>query len=90
MASDPDGPGIVRANKPGNPRTQYDNLPFPGGRAIIDVPSDEIARQLIGRGVAGVSHENGREVNLAAYALHLETIGKAAADHAVSQWLAKV
>jgi hypothetical protein len=83
------GPSNVRAEKPGNPRTQYDALSWFGGRKIIDVDGSEIARQLIGRNVPNISHNNGREQNLAAYSQHIEGIGKAAADQAVAQWLAK-
>ena len=87
MALDPDGPGIVRANRPGNPRTQFDHLPFFGGETVGNVASDEIARALIARNVPGISHTNGREANLSAYSQHLEKLGKAAADRAVNDWI---
>ena len=90
MAHQPIAPGVVFANRPGNPKTQFDGLPFFGNRKVGDVDSSEIARQLIARDVAGVSHKNGREANLAAYSAHIEAIGKAAADRAVSEWLNQV
>ena len=71
----------------GYAHTVHDQLPFFGGRKIRDTGSSEIASLLIDANIEGASHNNGRIRNLELYAAHLDSIGKAAADTAVKQFL---
>jgi hypothetical protein len=67
--------------------TEWDGLPFFGGRKIPDVPSAKLVNDMIAAGVPGVAPQNGRQENLAAYAKHLEQIRKSAGDGAVAAFL---
>jgi hypothetical protein len=71
-----------------NTRTSYDHLPLPQGAKVVDLGNAQLASVLAARGVPGISHSNGREENLKAYAVHLDKIRKEAADKAEEQWLA--
>jgi len=59
-------------------------LTLPDGRVLDDVGGSELARILIQEGVPGVSHENGRQKNVEAYAAYLDAIEKEAAAKAVA------
>ena len=59
-------------------------LKLPDGRELDAVGGGELARVLIQEGVPGVSHENGRQKNVEAYAAYLEAIEKEAAAKAVA------
>jgi hypothetical protein len=67
--------------------TGFDHLTLPGNKKPRDLSSADLARVLLAAGIPGVSHAQGREENLAAYAAHLEIMRKRAADNVVSEWI---
>jgi hypothetical protein len=70
---------------PGESKTLHDDLILPGGKRLRD--ERKLASVLEAAGVPGVSHSAGRDINAAAYAAHLNSIGKAGAEQAVAAWL---
>jgi len=71
----------------GTTRTEYDDLPVPGGKKVPDLSNAELANVLLGLKVSGVSHKQGRTENLEAYKAHLDALRERAADSAVNAWL---
>jgi hypothetical protein len=70
-----------------NARTENDHLTLPGGKKPQELSSADLARVLLAAGIPGASHAQGREANLQAYANHLETMRKRAADNVVAEWI---
>jgi hypothetical protein len=66
-------------------KTIHDDLILPGGKRLGD--ERKLASVLIDAGVPGVDHSQGREINAAAYAAHLDNIAQKAAKAAVAAWL---
>jgi hypothetical protein len=73
--------------KTSTPVSEHDALPFPGNRPIAQIPSDELVRILQALEISGVSPSNPREANLAAYAFHLNAIGKRGSDEAIANFI---
>ena len=67
--------------------TEFDHLPLPKDKKIIELNNSELASALIDAGVPGVEHEHGRSQNLKAYDDFLEKIRKDASEQAVSKWV---
>lgn len=82
-----DAPGLARAPSNTIPRSEWDHLPLPGGKTVGQVPSGELFRILAANNVAGVASENGRIVNIEAYALHVTRIKSEGATLALDTWL---
>lgn len=81
--------GAFAVAAPSHAKTQHDHLPFPGGRTLGAVPPAEFVSKLIAWGIPGASHEQGREGNARAFALHLERIRAEAGQRAINEWLAE-
>lgn len=74
---------------PDTPQTgPFDSLPLPHSRKVADTSTADLVRILVAARVAGVDPSKGRSEVLSAYAKHLEAIRKAAAEAAITAWLA--
>jgi hypothetical protein len=79
-------PLTASIEKPAN----FDTLRLPDGRSCGDVRrGGDLARLLQRLGVPGVSPQNGRSENLAAYSVHLQAIREEGARNAVAAWAEK-
>jgi hypothetical protein len=63
-------------------------LKLPSGKVVSAASHGELYSELGRLGIVGFSHNNGRAVNEALYAAHLEHIAAAAGKEAVAAWLA--
>lgn len=72
----------------GTALSQHDHLLLPNGKKLGNVESAELSTTLQGLGIPGVSPNNPRDANLAAYAGYLAGIHNAAADVAEAAWIA--
>lgn len=64
---------------------RHAELPLPTGQRIGNVR--HVTGLLLKYGVPGVSHEQGRERNIAAYAAFVDALKQKAADQAFAAWL---
>ena len=65
----------------------YADLPVFDGKRLRQINPHALAAWGIKHGISGMSNENGLQANVAAYASHIEKIGKAAADAAIADWI---
>ena len=66
-------------------KTMHDGAPLPNGKRLGE--ERKLTSVLIAAGVPGVDHSMGREIVAGVYAAHLNSIGNAAAEKAVADWL---
>jgi hypothetical protein len=64
-------------------------LPLPGGGTVGEASAAELARKLVGAGVSGADHANGKQANSNAYALHIAKIRDEAGKAAVASWISQ-
>lgn len=68
-------------------KTEHDHMPLPNGKTVGATPTGELMQTLVDLQIPGVSHENGRAANVAAYAKHVENMREEAASKAVAAFL---
>lgn len=68
-------------------KTPHDHLELPGGRWLGKTPDGELFGLLSSLNIPGVAAENGRSVNAAFYAAHLDRLRNEGAAVAVNAFL---
>jgi hypothetical protein len=68
-------------------RTAHDNLRLPGGKRLQEASDSELAAVVTKLGIEGGGSSAGRATNADLYAGHLETVGNAARDRAIEDFL---
>jgi len=67
--------------------TAHDGMKLLDGRKIGAIPTTELTTLLVAYAVPGVSAENGRAVNIEAYAAHIAKLRAAGGEEAVQRWI---
>jgi hypothetical protein len=71
----------------GTSRTEFDQLPLPGGKKIAALSNGALVNTLTAAGVPGVSHSAPRNQNLQAYSEYVGKIMADGAQRALDAWI---